>query len=352
MNGRRTGAGFENALPLINDPNAAFEAMRAKMPARDQEIMRRLDALEEVYVECGRDKVLSEAFATFMRKYLTRKLQRRKHANVFFLTGPSGAGKTEAVERLLRQHPALQPEQTSYGIRKRYVSISLKGYVLPRIIAENIMTAAGHPVGKTGRGDAWNHVTDALMRRGVSLVHIDETQHIVKDKGKEGENEELANAIKGISNSPTWPIAFVLSGLPRIIKLPFDDEQFERRYRWVDFPDLDMDKERMLVVRILRKLTAAVGMNIGNMSDTDTPERLAHSCRNRYARVCEGVVEAIHLALDADLGTTELTREHFAQAWTNQTRAAKVKLYNPFIVDDWSGLPAGSYLGVPGDERE
>ncbi|KQP68377.1 ATP-binding protein [Methylobacterium sp. Leaf112] len=350
MSGGRKDYDFDAVEPNTSDPSAAFEAMRAKMPARDLAIMERLDILETVYVECGRDKVLLETFGNFMRKYLTRKAQRRKHSNVFFVTGPSGAGKTEAVERLLREYPALQPERKSYGLVRRYVSISLQGYVIPRILAENIMVEAGHPIAKAGRGDAWNQLSGALMKRGVSLVHIDETQHIVKDKGREGENEELANAIKGAANSPTWPIAFVLSGLPRILKLPIDDEQFERRSRWVDFPDLNMDTQRMLVVRILQKMTKAVGMGIGNMGETDMPERLAHATRHRYARVCEGVVEAIHTALDNDLRTTVLTREHFSQAWTNQTRAPGVKLYNPFEVDDWASLPQGSYLGKPGDE--
>lgn len=351
MSARNEGSDFSYPGADAFDPNAAFEAMRADMPERDRRILQRLDVLESVYVECGRDKVLQDAFGMFMRKMLTLKRERRKHANVFFVTGPSGAGKTEAVERLLRSHPALQPVQTSYGTVRRYVSISLTGYAIPRIVAQNIMAAAGPSPGKKGQGDAWNQLSTVLMKRGVSLVHIDETQHIVKDKDSDSANEELANAIKGVSNSPTWPVAFVLSGLPRILKLPFDDEQFERRYRWVEFPDLDMDRERMLVVRILRKLTEAIGMSVGNMPDTDLPERIAHASRNRYARVCEGIVEAIHHALALDPDATELTREHFSQAWTNQTRAAGVKLYNPFIVDDWTSVPQGSFLGRPRDEE-
>lgn len=229
MSDRNEGYDFGYPGPGAIDPDAAFEAMRAKLPERDRRILERLDILEAVYVECGRDTVLRDAFGMFMRKMLTRKLQRRKHANVFFLTGPSGAGKTEAVERLLREYSALEPENTSYGTVRRYVSISLTGYVISRIVAQNIMAAAGPPLGKKGQGDAWNQLSNVLMRRGVSLVHIDETQHIVKDS--QAANVELANAIKGVSNSPTWPVAFVLSGLPKILDLPFDDEQFERRWR-------------------------------------------------------------------------------------------------------------------------
>ena len=181
MSARNEGSDFSYPGADAFDPNAAFEAMRADMPERDRRILQRLDVLESVYVECGRDKVLQDAFGMFMRKMLTLKRERRKHANVFFVTGPSGAGKTEAVERLLRSHPALQPVQTSYGTVRRYVSISLTGYAIPRIVAQNIMAAAGPSPGKKGQGDAWNQLSTVLMKRGVSLVHIDETQHIVKD---------------------------------------------------------------------------------------------------------------------------------------------------------------------------
>jgi len=342
--GTGSGRGAQGDAPVPDAAEAAFRTLRAKMSPKSRKILDRLDAVEAVYVRCGRDTLLDESFDTFLEKYQTFKKHRRKHANVFFLTGQSGAGKTEAAERMLREHPMLEPEKTSYGTIQRYVSISMSGYVIPRIVAENIMTAAGHNFGRTGRGDAWNQLPDALRKRGVCLVHIDETQHLVKDSPEQ--NRELANAIKGVSNSPVWPVAFVLSGLPGILDLPVYDNQVERRFRWVDFPDLDMDRERMLVVRILRELTEAIGMSIGTMPDTDMPERMAHAANYRYARVCEGVVAAIHQALRINPDATELTRDHFARAFTNQSRAPGVNAHNPFLVDDWASLPAGSFLGV------
>lgn len=335
----------EPAGDFLND-------MRAKLPERETRILQRLDVLEDVYVDCGRDKVLAEVFGRFMLAYLTKRPERRKEADIFFVTGPSGAGKSRAVERVLRAHPSLQPEQRSFGTVKRYVSVSLTGYVHPRMLAEMIMEAAGARVGKVGRGDAWYRLPEVLRTRHVGLVHIDEFNHLMPKEGHEEKIEDLANALKGASISPTHPVAFVLSGLPQITRLPVTDQQVERRNRIVEFPDINMDTERKLVVRILNTMAKAVGMDVGNMPDTDMPERLAHAGRNRYARVCQGVAAAIEYALYADPEAKELTRRHFAGAYADRSLTRGDSGLNLFLADDWEGLPAGLFLGQDKDVEE
>ncbi|GAN51441.1 ATP-binding protein [Methylobacterium radiotolerans] len=338
--------------PMVDDADAFFHSLRGRYSDAKLKVVERLDLVEAAYVACGRDKVLGEVFDTFLQRFVTTRDGRRKEADILFLTGPSGAGKSEAIGRVLRQHELLQTHQASFGPISPYVSIKLSGYTLPRIAAHDIIVAAGHPMkSDAGRGDLWNEMPAALKRRLVFLVHIDETQHLIKGEGTKNEISALANAIKGVSISSSWPVAFVLSGLPKIAALAKTDEQFERRAFWVDFPDVQMPAERKLVVRILRKLAEAGGLNIGSMGDTDMPERMARAARFRYARICQGVVAAIHVALRADPNATELRREHFALAYANQSRARGHNHMNPFLVDDWAKLPEGSFLGEPGDEE-
>jgi hypothetical protein len=349
-------AGSHGASPGAAEPGAVggdfLNEMRAKLPERDKRILQRLDVLEDVYVDCGRDKVLAEVFGRFMLAYLTNRQDRRKEADIFFVTGPSGAGKSRAVARALRAHPSLQPEQRSFGTVRRYVSVSLTGYVHPRMLAEMIMEAAGARVGKVGRADAWYRLPEVLRTRHVGLVHIDEFNHLMPKEGHEEQIEELANALKGASISPTHPIAFVLSGLPRIIRLPVTDEQVERRNRIVEFPDVELPAERKLVIRILRTMTEAVGIGIGNMPDTDMPERMTHAARSRYARICQGVAAAIEYALYADPDAKELTRGHFVGAYADRSLTRGDTTRNLFAADDWADLPPGSFLGRKEDEEE
>ncbi|CAO4164100.1 ATP-binding protein [Methylorubrum populi] len=348
-------AGNDVLGTAVIDPGMAadvdpFHSMRAGLPERSQRILRRLDVLENVYVECGRDRLLTEVFDRFMLSFLTRRNERRKEAEIFFLTGSSGAGKTAAMERVLRRHPALQPETRSFGVVERYVSVSLTGYVHPRILAEMIMDAAGARVAKVGRGEAWYRLAGTLQTRQVSLVHIDEFTHLMPSNGTAKDIDELANAIKGASISPTHLIAFVLSGLPRITNLLIADHQVERRNCIVEFSDLRLPDERRLVVRILKTMTEAIGMGIGNMADTDLPERVAHAGRRQYGRVCQYVSAAIRHALYVDPDASELKREHFALAYAERSLARGHNERNLFLADDWDNLPLGSYFRQEGEE--
>ncbi|QEL21950.1 hypothetical protein FQV39_04675 [Bosea sp. F3-2] len=64
----RTGRpGRLAAADPFTDDAAYFDMMRSRMPERDQRIMARLEKVKSVYVECGRDKALRDAFDTFTR---------------------------------------------------------------------------------------------------------------------------------------------------------------------------------------------------------------------------------------------------------------------------------------------
>lgn len=337
----------ETAFPdvLMDDDEAYLRSLRADMPLKSQDVMARMDKVYSVYVDRRRDKILKEAFDTFMEDTLATRDGQRKEANIFFVTGESGAGKTEAVARVLGRHPSLQPRKASFGVIRPYVSIKLAGYILPRIAALQIITASGHPINaKTGQGDAWSAMPAALRKRRVVLVHIDEVQHLIGGSGSANDGQQLADAIKGVSISTPWPIAFVLSGLPCIRVLAQKDEQFERRSRWVHFPDVDIHTQRELVTDILNKLSEAAGLGLGSMPETDMPERIARAANYRYGRICQLVVAAIHQALRAKKPQTELLRGHFALAYANSSRARDNNLMNIFMVDAWRDLEPGAFL--------
>ncbi|WP_187278429.1 ATP-binding protein [Methylobacterium sp. WL64] len=343
----------DTAFPdaLMDDDEAYLRSLRGDMPMKSQDVMARMDKVYSVYVEWRRDKILKEAFDTFMEDTLATRDGQRKEANIFFVTGESGAGKTEAVARVLGRHPSLQPRKASFGVIRPYVSIKLAGYILPRIAAVQIIAASGHPVNaKTGQGDAWSAMPAALRKRRVVLVHIDEVQHLIggggggDGGGSTDDGQQLADAIKGVSISTPWPIAFVLSGLPGIKVLAQKDEQFERRSRWVHFPDVNIDTQRELVTNILVKLSEAAGLGLGAMTETDMPERIAHAANNRYGRICQLVAAAIHQALRAKKTQTELLRGHFALAYANSSRARDDNRMNIFMVDAWQGLEPGAFL--------
>jgi hypothetical protein len=331
------------ARAVSDSDEAFFQAIRARMPESSRRVIDRLQRVKSVYVDCGRDKLLRMAFDRFLESFLATRNGRRDEASVFFLTGASGAGKSEAVAHVLHNHPALQPMATSFGAILPHVSVKLSGFTLPRLAAGRIIAAAGYPIRHdTKRGEVWDTMAARLKARRTFLVHVDETQHLIKQNASQNDREDLANAIKGVSIDKDWPVAFWLTGLPSVTELPLSDEQFERRGNFVHFPDVAMPDERKLVVRILRQLCEAGEITLGSLPEGDLPERIAHAARYRYARICQVVVAALHEALHGNADV--LLRDHFALAYAHHSQARGHNDMNPFIVDDWARLAPGSFL--------
>ncbi|WP_199084551.1 ATP-binding protein [Bosea sp. ASV33] len=335
------------------DDDAFLAMMKARMPQRGQRIVERLERVKSVYVTCGRDKALADSFDGFMRNFFARRGSGRDEAEVFFVTGESGAGKSAAIERLLSREPLLKPIEGPFGTTSPYVSIKLRGFTHPRIAGRNIISAAGYPIRQdTQRAEIWDVMAARLKARRVFLVHIDETQHLIKQSASQKEREELANAIKGVSIDRDWPVAFLLSGLPGVAQLPLNDEQFERRGgAFIAFTDVKLPEERKLVTKILVKMCEAAGLGVSRLLETDLPERLAHAARYRYARICQITLEAIHAALAADDDPHELTLTDFARAYATRSHALGRDDMNPFLVDRWTALKPGSFLIDDTDEN-
>ncbi len=327
------------------DDEAYFRDFRAEMPGDSPRVIGGLDRIKSVYVDCPRDAALFEGFNRFLEHFLATRSGQRDEADIFFLPGESGAGKSRAMDRLLGEHPALQPKRTSYGLERRYVSIKLRGYTHPRLVGLQIIREAGYGMdARQERGEVWDVMAARLRAQRVSLVHVDEAQHLLKANASLQAREELAEAIKGVSIDRRWPVAFVFSGLPRITHLAGGDEQVERRGNFVRFDDVHMPDERDLVVKIIERLAEPVGLDVGHLveKESDLPGRLAHAANFRYARICQGVVAALQEALHWK--NARLTVGHFADAFERRSLAYGRDDKNPFVEKDWRNLRQGAFL--------
>ena len=242
---------------------------------------------------------------------------------------------------MLRRHPVLQPETFSFGTAVPYVSISMKGATTLHLLARRIMTAAGYPIKKSVQSEIWDELSDWLKLRNIHLVHIDETQHLMRKTEKDAERKGLADALKGAMNHVPWPVSFILSGLPMVTELARLDEQFERRNKMILLPDIG-DDERALIVRIITAMAGAAELDCQAIVSSDMPERIGHSVRHRYGRVCQAVFAAIHVALKRE--ARSLDREHFALAYLGVSHARGHDERNVFLVDDWHRLEPGAFI--------
>jgi len=338
------GRGIPGAYNTPDMSDAEYlDLISSQLPEADRKPKDTLELVKSEYIACGRDKVLDKMCRRFVVHMLAKRNGRRDDGRVLIITGESGAGKSTAIERMLAEHPALQPHARSFGIVKPVISVSLTGPCTLKILGRMILREAGYPIRqKIEQGELWDMLPEQLHMKKVLIIHIDETQHMLRHTESDQERKNLAKAFKGVMNYKAWPISFIMSGMPGTTELARLDEQIERRASFAFLPDISLPEERDLVVRIIRQLSDTGGLEARAIIGSDIPERTAHAAKYRYGRTAQIVMGAIQIALEQ--GDKTLSRDHFALFYLDHSHARGMDQMNPFLVDDWRRLEPGSFL--------
>lgn len=314
-----------------------------RLSPEEQRVKDILEQVKDVYVPCGRDRLAADIFSRFMTSILAKRNGRRDDGRALFLTGESGAGKTSVVRRMIEGNPTLAPIPMSYGLVTPMISITLMGPSTLKYLGLNILRKAGYEIKrKYEQGEVWDLLPEQLHLRKILIIHIDETQHMLKLAQSDRERENLAKAFKGVMNYDAWPVSFIMSGMPETVNLSRLDEQIERQSRFLALPDVSLPDERVLIEKIVTRMCKAAHLELGGTLQSDLPERIAHAARYRYGRIAQVVLAAIEQAILKDDG--RLSRDHFALAYLDHSQARGHDEMNPFLVDDWERLEPGSFL--------
>lgn len=318
-------------------------SIKAKLSPERQVAVDTLSKVKSVYVTCGRDRLLADQFGRFFELMLATRGEQRDDGRAFFVTGESGAGKSRAVAHLLQNFSPLAPQHKSFGTIKPVVTVSLRGPCTLAMLGRRILKVAGYPVRQDmEQGKLWDMLPEQLHHRKVLVVHLDETQHMIRQTEKDSERKDLAKAFKSVMNYEPWPVSFIMSGMPQTTELSRLDEQIERRGSFFILPPVSLPEERVLVTRVVEKLVHAAGLAAPGLTETDVPERIAHAARYQFGRIAQVVLAAIACALGR--GATVLDRGHFALAYLDHSHARGRDEMNPFLVEDWRMLEPGSFL--------
>ncbi|SMQ85287.1 AAA domain-containing protein [Devosia lucknowensis] len=325
-----------------------YALIRGRLPEKHKRASDIISKVNQVYVETGRDTALAESFSKFV-VWVTAE---QNHGFVgkgdaFYVTGESGAGKTDMVEHLIAHHATLAPLITPIGTLSPCISISLQGPATLSVLALRIAAAAGFPLSdKLREGRLWDKLPATLKRAGVMFIHIDEFQHLFH-AGCDAEG--LVKYIKGLMNNPPWPVSFIISGMPEVRNIIINDEQAERRNNSFTLPPIDISRQRALVKRIIRRLSQAADMDVKDLLASDVPERVAHAGNYQFGRICEVTISAIQ---EAALASDKvLNRMHFAGAYVEHSDARDRNAMNPFISDEWKLLKPGYFILPPKGDR-
>lgn len=328
---------------LAGDGAAYRKSLVQDMSDAQSSLAQRIENVKNTHIRTGRDKYLANLFDQFFLHGMTGKAGCHEDGRVLFITGESGVGKSHAIRHMLKTRPSLRPRETPIGAMRPAISVTLQGTETLKTLGVDILTAAGYPLERTKRqGELWSILPNQLKLRGVVLVHIDETQHMLRQTEKDRHRRDLANTVKGVMNDPNWPINFILSGLPRTTDLAKLDEQFERRAMFVQLPSLDIQKNRKLVVKAIIELAAAAELDATEIVTSDVPDRAARAANFRFGRIITLIINAIEVALLKSSETLE--KVHFAEAYVQVSHAQGHNDMNFFIADNWDKLKPGSFL--------
>lgn len=317
-----------------------FAEIRSRMSSDHRAAADVLDRLNAVWVDSTRDSILERSFDRFLA-YVTAEQRhgRRGKGNAFFISGQSGAGKTDIVENLLKKHPVMQPSAVGTTLARPYIRVSLQGPATLGVLGREMLGACGYSVKLTMKeNNIWELLPGQLRAARILLVHIDETQHLMS---KGADTEKVASALKGLMNNVAWPVSFILAGTPQVNDLKLHDDQAERRNFSFAMPALHPKEDRGLIENIIQKHCEAGKIGCDDLLKTDMPERIAHAANNQFGRICEVVIAGIHHAVLAK--DESLTREHFAMAYRDHSTTRGYDDFNPFHVDDWQTLDPGYF---------
>ncbi|WP_102959323.1 ATP-binding protein [Mangrovicella endophytica] len=362
MAGRRSG--HEIAM---DDPFAGVDVDAIIASRRGEKRRRITEVLAEVkftHVRSSRDNRFAEQFEAAVDEMLIQPRRRtqddfgepsgagnrprleKPEGFLFFVTGESGAGKTFMVRRYLERSEEFAPIVLKEGVINPVVSVRAPSPCTLQRLGLRILVAMGdNPKPDLPENRIWERLGRFARSRRVKIVHIDEAQHLARTLKSVNEQQAVANALKDLVESDTWPVSFIMSGIPLANVISQVDEQIERRSFFFALPSLDMEQsgDRAVVREIVERLAGAkAGLDVSNITGSEMLDRLAHAANYQIGRIAQIVRYAIRAALQRDADC--LTVNDFVQGYCQHSHARGLRDYNPFLAAHWENLDPGSFI--------
>ncbi|KTQ98342.1 hypothetical protein NS226_01505 [Aureimonas ureilytica] len=303
--------------PVIGDlQGTVMTAMRSiHIPtANDLALKAAVDSmLDSIVVEVGQQHEGAAANAAFRGGYAV------------LIVAPAGAGKTQALRRMLAERPEFKPRED--GSRPIHSTVAPSPFTLSTL-GNKLARELGYQTNRVIReAQVWPLVHSLLADRGVRIVHIDEAQHA--DQMRDMTSiQKVESTLKGLMQAAGWPIWLILSGLPELKRFCQEDPSMNRRVRVVEFPTLAFPDD----VTAVRKTVEQFGLlasfiDCKTVMTDDVVHRLMHGALYQYGIITEMVQDAIGEC--ARTGDKVLTEIHFAEAYGARTNAPDEQ--NPFL---------------------
>lgn len=245
------------------------------------------------------------------------------------VTGASGAGKSEALERLLANHPALP----GFGDKDcALVHFELPSPATLSGMGHGILDAVGYPLNaRRLEWQIWREVSKQLKLREVRMLWIDEFFHVTRNKTVE-ERKKIRDTIKMLV---VRGMGLILSGLDEFLPLIESDSQLRRRAIFIGFKSIVPASDMAFVEGVIHGSCDAVHVRrMDSRCIVDACHRLIHATNEQVGTAICLVHAAVAICYAQSASRLDLG--HFAEAYARDTGNATH--LNPFLTDDWRAI--------------
>lgn len=253
----------------------------------------------------------------------------RFEAEGLLITGQSGSGKTTEIRSLLERFNA-DGVQLPNGMPASIAECSLKGIESWKGFIKSASDAVGFSIGEKARltqGEIWGIVVREAKLNGVIGIHFDEVQHIFRKKG-EVDRLAILDSFKSWMKSYDWPLMLIFSGVPELDDYMREEPQLYRLLDRLPFTDVALPEDYQTVHEIVGSYAISANLDVDpDLMTKDFLDRLVSAGAYRWGVIIRHAASACTIA--QDMGSTSLTRDHFAEFWFNKTKIAKVA--TPFL---------------------
>jgi len=319
------------AMDQFNDFFDGMDSARRRRFELSQRLCRR-------YIPRSRDRDLIREVKQWVDLTLVSIGEAHPEGRILAVTGASGAGKTRAIERAINAVP---------GLNQAILAVTAPRPCTLKQLGREILKGLGYPLQRDLKEHlTWEKVRDHLEPNQVRVVWVDELQHTLD--GKNGSQvAAISDTFKNLVQRRTWPISFLLSGLPVVSGFLGRDRQIERRSRTVEFAPITFPGSARLIRTVLLPslIEEDAGMRIGDLATDEFVHRLCHASAGAFGVAADLVRSAVLNAIDRKDFDGSIQLVDFGAAYAAERGCERSE--NIFLVQNWHEvLPENSRLRV------
>jgi len=261
-----------------------------------------------------------------MEKLFSHECTNEEAENLFII-GESGVGKSRLLQKFSLAHPRITHAEFT-EIPVLYVKVPATGSIDSLLYAMLLeMVSPFWDRGTTAQRTAQLHTL--LKSCKVRLIILGELNHLI-DKGGSVTHHKIADWLKAFAEEAK--ISFIISGIPRSLKLMDKNEQLRGRFREVitihpfSMEDPETRHQFYSALKTFSKLMP--GIPCVNLTTEATAKSILYATAGRLRDIRNLLVRSVELAFKNS--KVEITQEILSQAFTQVIYVNAPRERNPF----------------------